>query len=284
MEKAAQREGYFHKLVELMDILRGPNGCPWDKEQTRETLKPFLVEEAFEVLAALDSEEPAQLREELGDLLLQVLFHSRISKERREFDIHDVCRTVYEKMVRRHPHVFGDAHYSDARELLRDWEDLKAAEKEISGRKSEPRTSLLDGIPARLPAVYTTYQISAKAARVGFDWPDVRGLRTKLDEEFEELLAALQAGDESRVKDEVGDLLFTAVNVARFLEIDPETALHRANEKFSRRFRAMEEHFASRGQTLKEVSVEEMESFWRTEARSRESGVKSEKPELNSGF
>lgn len=252
---------YFQKLVELVDILRGPHGCPWDKEQTRESLKSMLVEEAYEVLEALDGDDADELCEELGDLLFQVLFHSRIAKENGEFDMDDVCRRLYEKMVRRHPHIFGEESYQDARELLRNWEDIKAAEKAAAGRKSS-RKSLLDGIPGQLPALYGAYQISSKAARVGFDWDNIEGIRDKFLEEFQELQEALAQGDEQKVKDEVGDLLFAALNISRHLQIDPETALSRANRKFTGRFKAMERHFTEKGQPLKDVPLEEMEAFW----------------------
>ncbi len=252
---------YFRKLVELMDILRGPNGCPWDREQTRETLKPMLIEEAYEVLEALDAEDPDELCEELGDLLFQIVFHGRIASERGEFDAYDVCRRVYEKMVRRHPHVFGEASFEDARDLLRNWEDLKAAEKKAGGRENRKK-SLLDGIPKDLPTIYRAYQMTAKAARVGFDWPDISGLREKFLEEFEELVEALRESDPRRVKEEVGDLVFVALNIARYLEIDPETALRGANDKFDRRFRAMEQHFQIAGRSLKDVPPREMEVAW----------------------
>jgi tetrapyrrole methylase family protein / MazG family protein len=256
-----EREKYFRNLVELMDVLRGPDGCPWDRDQTRETLKPMLVEECYEVLEALDTDNPDELCEELGDLLFQIVFHARIAQERGEFDAYEICRRVYEKMVRRHPHVFADANYQDARELLKHWEDIKAAEQKAAGR-TKVKESLLDGIPPGLPALYTTYQVSAKAARVGFDWADIAGIREKLNEEFDELKAAVDDGDPDRVKEEVGDLLFAAVNVARFLQIDPETALNGANEKFARRFRKLEKHFGEQGQSLKNASLEEMELSW----------------------
>ena len=241
-----------------MDTLRGPGGCPWDQEQTRETLKPLLVEEAFEVLEALDGSDSNELCEELGDLLFQ---------EKEEFDIHDVCRRSYEKMVRRHPHVFGDEHYRDSRELLRHWEEIKATEKELAGG-AVTRESLLDGIPEKIPALYATYQMSSKAARVGFDWNSIEQIRDKLVEEFEELQDALRQGEEKQIKEEVGDLLFASLNIARYLQIDPETALNGANRKFSARFRAMEKHFASEGRALKEVPLEEMEAFWQDSKQS----------------
>ncbi|HSR68658.1 MAG TPA: nucleoside triphosphate pyrophosphohydrolase [Acidobacteriota bacterium] len=254
-------DSYWPKLIELMDVLRGPDGCPWDREQTRETLKPMLIEEAYEVLEALDGDDPDELCEELGDLLFQVVFHSRIAKERGEFEAEDVCRRIYEKMVGRHPHVFGDENFADSQELLKNWEDLKAAEKKASGREHK-RRSLLDGIPHSLPAMYKANQVSAKASRVGFDWPHLRGIGEKIAEEFAELEAAAREGDQERVQEEIGDLLFAALNASRFLQIDPETALNRANDKFARRFKALEEHFSGQGRALKDVGLEEMEEVW----------------------
>ena len=254
-------EDYFKKLVELMDRLREPGGCPWDREQTRETLKPMLIEEAHEVLEALDDDNPEELCEELGDLLFQVIFHSRISQERGEFDAFDVCRRVYDKMIGRHPHVFGDASFADSQELLKHWEEIKAAEKLKAGIEHK-KESLLDGIPESLPAVYCTYQMTAKASRVGFDWKDIDGIRDKLLEEFEELKEALRSRDEKGVKEEVGDLVFAALNIARYLQIDPETALKRANSKFSRRFRAMEKAVKHEGKSLRDLSLDEMEAIW----------------------
>ncbi len=260
---------YFQKLLDLMDTLRGPEGCPWDKEQTRETLKPLLVEEAFEVLEALDGSDSAELCEELGDLLFQVIFHSRIAQEKGEFDIHDVCRRTYEKMVHRHPHVFGDESFRDSRELLRQWEDIKTAERKSAGLPTT-RESILAGIPERIPALYASYQMSSKAARVGFDWNSIEEIRDKFLEEFQELQDALQGGEEKDIREEVGDLLFAALNIARYLQVDPETALTRANRKFSARFKTMEKHFASQGRALKEISVEEMEAFWQNHKRIEE--------------
>ena len=245
-----------------MDTLRSPEGCPWDREQTRETLKPMLIEEAYEVLEALDSPEPDDLCEELGDLLFQVVFHSRIAKERGEFDAHEVCRRVYEKMVRRHPHVFGDSSFETSEELLRNWEDIKAEEKKATGRAYAKKESLLDGIPQDLPTMYRTYQMTAKASRVGFDWPELSGLREKFLEEFQELEEAVASDDDDRVREEVGDLVFVALNVARYLEVDPETALKGANKKFLQRFQGMERTLKAKGRALKEVSLDEMEQVW----------------------
>lgn len=259
-----ERPDYFAKLVELMELLRSPEGCPWDREQDRETLKPMLVEETWEVLEALDGDDPDALCEELGDLLFQVVFHSQIARERGEFDAQEVCRRVYEKMVARHPHVFGDREIRDSRELLRNWEEIKANQQAAAGRE-KLRSSLLDGIPKGLPAMYRAFQVTAKAARVGFDWPDLEGLRDKLMEEFDELQAARREGDPRKVKEEVGDLVFAALNVARYLEIDPETAVSSANDKFVSRFQAMEQEFHRQGRSLKEADLEEMESVWQAQ-------------------
>ncbi len=252
----------FEKLLELMERLRGPDGCPWDREQTHETLKPMLVEEAFEVLEALDAEDSDELCEELGDLLFQVVFHSQIAMEKGEFDALEVCRRLHDKMVRRHPHVFGNESFSDSRELLRNWENLKESERRASGRKVTRKESLLDGIPDKLPALYRANQITAKAARIGFDWPSIEGVTDKLQEEVDELNEARRQREAGPVREELGDILFTAVNLCRRLEIDPETALNRANRKFSQRFRRMEKHFGNQGRELKDVELEEMENCW----------------------
>lgn len=265
-EETRERREAFDRLVELMDVLRSPEGCPWDREQDRESLKPMLIEEAYEVLEALDEDDPEELCEELGDLLFQVVFHARIAKEKGEFDVYDVCRRVYEKMVGRHPHVFGDASYADSRELLKNWEQIKAEEKRLAGRRVE-RKLLLEGLPGQLPAMYTAVQLSAKAARVGFDWPRLEGIREKLNEEFSELESAVASADPDWIKDEVGDLLFAALNVARFLGIDPETALNRSNRKFVRRFSAVERHFAEQGKDLKRIPLDEMEAVWQDQKR-----------------
>lgn len=259
---------HFQKLVELVGVLRGPQGCPWDQEQTRETLKPLLVEEAYEVLEALDNSDSQELCDELGDLLFQVIFHSCIASEKGEFDINDVCRRSYEKMVGRHPHVFGESSYKTSQELLKDWEEIKTAEREAAG-KTVSRKSLLDGIPSKLPSLYFAYQISSKAARVGFSWENIEGIQEKLLEECEELCVALEEGDEEKVKDEMGDLLFSAVNMAQHLQVDPETALNRASRKFSVRFKAMEEFFSEQGKMLQEVDVQEMEICWQEQKRRR---------------
>lgn len=258
-----EKQTDIQKLVDLVARLRGDNGCPWDKEQTRETLKPMLIEEAYEVLDALDSSEPQELKEELGDLLFQVVFHAQISRERGDFDLGDVIDRLHEKMIRRHPHVFGNADLRTAEDVLKNWEDIKASEKGVpSSSLPESGKSLLDGVPAKLPALHEAYQITAKAARVGFDWPDLNGVLHKLQEEAVELAAASRAHDEQHLAQEVGDLLFVAVNVARFLGIDPETALRRANRKFNRRFRYLESRIKAQGRELRDATLAEMDALW----------------------
>jgi tetrapyrrole methylase family protein / MazG family protein len=270
----------FQKLVGVMARLRAPNGCPWDREQTHTSLRTYLIEEAYEVLDAMDSGDDTKFAEELGDLLLQVLFHAQIAKEEGRFDIGDVIREICEKMIRRHPHVFGDKRAKDAAEVLRNWERIKSEEKKsrtTQGKQSgygsgtapedtesAKAESLLDGVPRTLPALLEATQLTKKAARIGFDWESVDGIYKKLQEEILELREVLGArpANESRVEGEIGDILFVAVNLARFLHVDPEIALKKSSAKFSRRFREMEHAARERGSTLAEVPREEMESLW----------------------
>ena len=253
----------IEKLVALVAQLRGENGCPWDREQTRETLKPMLIEEAFETLDALDSDDPADLKEELGDLLFQVVFHAQIAREKGEFDLGDVIDRSHEKMTRRHPHIFGTADLKTSDEVLKNWEDIKAAEKgTISPARSDSERSLLDGIPKKIPALYRAYQMTAKAARVGFDWRRLDDVLSKLEEEASELKEAVSLGNREHIAEEIGDLLFVAVNIARTLDVDPETALERSNRKFERRFRFIETSVKQQGRQLKDASLAEMDDLW----------------------
>ena len=253
----------IQKLVDLVARLRGEDGCPWDREQTRETLKPMLIEEAYEVLDALDGTSPEELKEELGDLLFQVVFHAQIAQEKGEFRLADIIDRLHEKMVRRHPHVFGGADLRTADDVLRNWEDIKAAEKGTSSSsRPDSGKSLLDGIPSRLPALHQAYQMTAKASRVGFDWPSLEAILEKLKEEAAEVMEAQEAKNQARLIDEAGDLLFVAVNVARFLGADPETALRRSNRKFERRFRYVETEIKRQGRELKDASLAEMDALW----------------------
>ncbi len=261
----------IQKLVDLVERLRSENGCPWDREQTRESLKPMLIEEAYEVLDALDGASPSELKEELGDLLFQVVFHAQIAQEKGEFHLADIIDRLHEKMIRRHPHVFGNADLKTAQDVLKNWEDIKAAEKgvESSAEPDSPK-SLLDGIPSRLPALHQAFQMTAKASRVGFDWSRLEDILAKLREEAAELQEAYSSQDSRKLGDEVGDLLFVVVNIARFLGVDPETALRRTNNKFNERFRYVESAVKRRGLELKNTPLAEMDALWEEAKRSEE--------------
>jgi len=263
----------FERLVALMSRLRSPGGCPWDREQTHATLRTYLIEEAYEVLDALESSDDTRFAEELGDLLLQVLFHAQIAQEEGRFSIADVIREIYEKMIRRHPHVFGEERAKDAAEVLRNWEIIKR--KERLAKSSDPAVatsaaeSLLDGIPSTLPALLEGYQLTRRAARIGFDWENVDGIFDKLDEETRELRAVLAAtqNDPRRIESELGDVLFVVINLARFLRVDPEIAAKKASAKFSRRFREMERVAREQRTTLANIPRAQMESLWEQSKR-----------------
>jgi tetrapyrrole methylase family protein / MazG family protein len=256
---------WFEKLVAVMARLRAPGGCPWDREQTHATLRTYLIEEAYEVLEALDARDDQKFPEELGDLLLQVLFHSQIATEESRFTIIDVIREIYDKMIRRHPHVFGEIHAKDSAEVLRNWEIIKAEERRkqgIASTKKPTAESMLDGVPRSLPALLQGYQLTRRAARVGFDWHNIDGIFDKLTEETNELREALNKNRTSEIENEVGDIFFVAVNLARFLKIDPEIAMTQANSKFTRRFQEMERLAQQDGATFAQVPREQMESLW----------------------
>jgi MazG family protein len=253
----------FEDLVDLMRKLRSPDGCPWDREQTNETLRPMLVEEAYEVVEAVDEGDPAKLAEELGDLLFQIVFYSQMAAERDQFDVYDVVGAIHTKMVRRHPHVFADAQIETAGDVLKQWDDLKRSEREAAGRK-HPK-GLLDSVSGHLPALLEAYNLTDRASRVGFDWPTPEPCIEKLEEEIAELRAEIAPGvdrDRERVEGEVGDLLFAAVNVARLVGVDPETALKASNRKFRRRFSHIETRLDENGRSVKEASLEEMDALW----------------------
>lgn len=256
----------FESLVALQARLRAPNGCPWDREQTHDSLRTYLVEETYEVLDALESRDAHKFADELGDLLLQIVFHSQLAAEAGKFDIADVIEHIYTKMVRRHPHVFGDVRADTSAQVLKHWEQLKAEERaeEKNSQKRSQEPSILDAVPRSLPALLEAHQLTRRAANVGFDWPDVHGIFNKLAEEMKELEPLLVSGtrNEADVEEEAGDLLFTGVNLARFLGFDAEIALKKANRKFARRFRAMESMAAARGQRLKDRSPEELDALW----------------------
>lgn len=306
----------FEKLVSVMARLRAPGGCPWDREQTHATLRTYLIEESYEVLDALESSDDSKFAEELGDLLLQVLFHAQIAHEEHRFSITDVIREIHDKMVRRHPHVFGDTSAKTATDVLRNWEIIKKQERAAKSRSSgtvlgappfasfakggaalrvsakkkagtgsdnaksqtevaqapEESVSILDGVPRTLPALLEALQLTRKAARIGFDWPNVDGIFAKLAEETNELQRALapnlpgglqtRQGESERIESEVGDLLFVLVNLARFLHIDPELALKKTSAKFTRRFHQMEQFALEQNTTLAQIPRDHLESLW----------------------
>jgi MazG family protein len=282
---------WFAKLVALQARLRGPSGCPWDREQTHQSLRKFLIEESYEVLDAMENSSPREFASELGDLLLQITFHSILAEETGAFTISDVIESIHAKMVRRHPHVFGHAKAKDSAAVLKNWEQIKAAERAQTSAKGGKATaananaaktnaaseSILSGIPRSLPGVLEAYQLTRRAAHIGFDWDNLSGIFEKIDEEKREILASLEAAapqsseaarrDKARavslhLEEEVGDLLFAAVNVARFLGADPEIALKKANRKFQSRFQWMELTAHAEGQRLAELPRARMEELW----------------------
>jgi ATP diphosphatase len=247
-------------LINVMAALRHPEtGCPWDREQDFATIAPYTVEEAYEVQAAIADGDPAQLRDELGDLLFQVVYHARLAQERGWFDFNDVAAGITAKMIRRHPHVFGDADERDAAAHTAAWEAQKAAERGAAG--------VLDGIAGALPALVRAQKLNARAARVGFEWPDAAGILDKLAEETAELRAELPAATPARLQDEVGDMLFVMANLARKLGLNAEACLAGANAKFTRRFQSVEAALAGQGKTPQEASLDEMEALWQDAKR-----------------
>jgi MazG family protein len=283
----------FERAVSIMARLRAPGGCPWDREQTFDSIKPYTLEETYEVLEAIDNRDWDELSGELGDLLLQVLFYAEMAREQGAFSIDEVLDRLAGKLIDRHPHVFGEVKAETSSDVLRNWEALKAEEKKKrlaagggkAAKKEENPQSVLAGVSTAIPALLEAYKLSSRAAHVGFDWPDVNGLFEKLHEETQELREQLQsfpapgprpygrgvAGSgtqplsadlRARLEDEVGDLLFVLVNIARYLSLDPESALRKTNRKFKRRFQWMEERLLATGQTPQQASMDELESLW----------------------
>ncbi len=265
----------FDELVHLMARLRAPDGCPWDRKQTHESLKPYLLEETYEVLETIDKQDEGKLREELGDLLLQILFHSQIASERKTFSVEDVMQLLADKLVRRHPHVFGQKEDGALTpdQVYSNWEQIKKSERQRTGGPE----SALDGVPKTLPALLRAFQTQARASRVGFDWPQnsegVHQVMGKVTEEIGELTDAYTArnnqnGDEERdaaqrhLEDEMGDVLFSLVNLARFLKVNPEDALRRATDRFADRFHFVEAEATRTGRTLESMTLTEMDSLW----------------------
>jgi len=261
----------FNDLLELMDKLRSPDGCPWDREQTYATLAPMLLEEAYEAFEAVEEARegrPNELCDELGDLLFQIIFYAQVAKERSDFSIDDVTSAIHAKMVRRHPHVFGDVNASDTATVLLNWESMKAEERRAAG-KTQREESLLDGVSSKAPALMEAHQLSTKAARVGFDWERLEDIFAKLEEEVGELRVAIQThansqseADHTQVREEIGDLLFAATNIARHLKVEPEAALKLTNRKFRRRFGYIEATLREREQTFDGTTLAGLEDLW----------------------
>jgi tetrapyrrole methylase family protein / MazG family protein len=247
----------FAKLVDVVAELRGEHGCPWDRKQTHASLRPYAVEETYELVDAIDQGVDSKLRDELGDVLLQVLLHSQLAGERNAFDIGDVCTTIREKLIRRHPHVFGEVKVSGVDDVLHNWEAIKSGEP-----GHEDRKSVLDGVPRSLPALIRATEISRRASKVGFDWEKVGDILDKLREESGELAEAIEGGNVEEIQHEVGDLLFVVVNIARYLEIDAEDSLRGMLERFSSRFRRIEEHAKSTGRKVSDMTLREMDAVW----------------------
>lgn len=244
----------FDKLLDIMNTLRGPDGCPWDREQTHSSLTRHALEEVYEVIEVIEHKNEQALPGELGDLLLQVVFHAQIGRETGKFDMGDVLDAINEKLIRRHPHVFGDEKIETSEEQTRAWEQSKM--------KREGKKSAIDGVPRQLPALLRAHRIQGKAEAVGFDWPTIHPVWDKAHEELEELKEVYEEPDTDKMQEELGDVLFSIVNLSRFIRIEPEEALRRACDKFERRFKAVEQEFAERGRAMSDASLEELDAVW----------------------
>jgi tetrapyrrole methylase family protein/MazG family protein len=256
----------FERLKQIMKRLRGPDGCPWDREQTHLSLRPYLIEETYEVLEAIDGDDAPKLCEELGDLLLQIVFHSQVARENGRFDIEDVIAGIIAKLIRRHPHVFGDVKVKDSRDVLAGWERVK--QQETRGKKT---ASILDGVPRELPALLKAHRVQEKVSRVGFDWEHIDQVFAKVEEELAEFRAAYRQQDRKKVADELGDVFFALVNLARFLETSSEDALRRTIDRFIARFQYVEVQLHRRGLRPQDVNLETLDKLW-DEAKGHEPG------------
>ena len=251
------------KLIKITETLMGDDGCPWDKVQTRESLKPYLVEETYEVLEALDSNDPEKIKDELGDLLYQILFHSKISSLKGEFDFRDVIDNLSEKMIRRHPHVFKEGKLNTPDQVIGQWEEIKKKENNKANQKS-----ILDSIPINLPSLIKAQKLQKKAAKEGFDWEQINDVFDKLDEEIKEFKEAVLKKKNTDIQSEIGDIIFVITNIAKFYKVDAEEALRSTNNKFIKRFQYIEQKIEEKGKTLKDCPLEEMERYWQ-EAKNR---------------
>jgi tetrapyrrole methylase family protein/MazG family protein len=256
-------ETAFKNLTAIVDTLMSENGCPWDKVQTHATLKPYLVEEVYETLEALDEGDPSDIKDELGDLLYQILFHAKIAQQNKEFDIGDVIESISEKMVRRHPHVFKDGKLDTPDQVVDQWEEIKKTEKNHSKRES-----VLDGVPKQLPGLLRAQKLQKKAAKHGFDWDKITAVFDKLDEEIAEFKEAVLSGKDEDIEGELGDILFVLVNIARHKKIDAEEALRATNNKFIKRFHHIEQEVAKKGKELKDTPLDELEQHWQDAKKS----------------
>lgn len=254
----------LQRLIDIMARLRSANGCPWDKEQTKESLKPYLIEEAYEVLEAIDENDPEKLKEELGDLLFQIIFHCQLTSEINHFTIDDVIQRIADKIIGRHPHVFGDARFESPEEVKRQWHERKKEEGKF-------RESILDGVPKNLPALLRSQRLQSRVSKVGFDWEKTEDVLDKVDEELSELKAAVSTGSKKDIEEELGDILFVLVNVSRFTGISAEEALKKTNNKYIKRFRYIEKSAKEAGRNLSEMTLEEMDRLW-DDAKSKEQG------------
>jgi MazG family protein len=258
-ENASSAGPKFQRLVEIMARLRAPGGCPWDREQTFDSIKPYTLEETYEVLDAIDRRDWEELRAELGDFMLQAVFFAQMAAEEKRFDISDSLDAINEKLVRRHPHVFADESASTGSEVLKRWDEIKAEERK---NKKESPQDLLSSVPRALPGLVEAQQISSRAARAGFDWNNAEEVLDKLDEEMREFAEARERGTHDQIEDELGDLLFVLVNLARFVKVDPEQALRRTNQKFRQRFGHVERRLTAQGRTVSGTPIDELEALW----------------------
>lgn len=255
----------FQKLVDIMARLRSEDGCPWDKVQTSESIKPYLIEETYEVIEAIDEKDPAKMKEELGDLLLQIVFHAQIAKDRGEFEIDDVINKINEKMISRHPHVFGGAVFETPEEVTKQWQERKKEEGKF-------KESALEGVPKELPSLLRAHRLQSRAAKVGFDWAKVEDVFGKLDEELEEFREAIEGKNKSEIEDELGDIFFVLVNISRFVGVNAEEALRKTISKFISRFRYIEMKASDEGRSLSDMTLDEMDALWDEAKRGEKRG------------
>lgn len=276
----------FNELVAVMERLRAPGGCPWDREQTYASLAQYLLEECYETFDAIQEADATgdttNLREELGDILLQVVFHSTIAAEKGDFTIDQVVKGVTEKLVLRHPHVFGEEELATAADVLNNWDKLKANEREQSGKIEKEKESILEDVPVHFPALLEGLKLTKKAAKVGFDWENSAQIVDKLNEELDELNGAISSDEQEKIEEEIGDLLFVLVNLARKLDVEPETALKKTNRKFRERFKYIETELKSLGRSPEESNLEEMDALWN--AAKKNSPKKHEAPRVGFEF